>query len=198
MEEDRELQRRILAGDAAALEALIDALTRPLLRVAEAYVGKGGGADDLVQETWEAVLDHLADFEGRSSLRTWITRILVNRAITRRGKDRRFVSLDAETAEQLDPRLSSVGFWTSAPAHAGPEDALLRKEASGWLVAALDGLPPLQRAVVTLRDVEEWSSEEVCNALEVSESNQRVLLHRGRQRLRSVLEESVRGRACDR
>jgi RNA polymerase sigma-70 factor, ECF subfamily len=191
---DRELVSRILAGDDAAFTSLIDALHRPLARIAEAYVGRGPAVDDLLQDTWAAVIDHLRDYEGRAALRTWITRILVNRAATRRERERRFVSLETEEGEEPEARFSARGFWAAEPAFAaGPEEALLRREASGWLVAALEALPPLQKAVVTLRDVEEWSSEEVCNALELSESNQRVLLHRGRQRLRAALEERVRG-----
>ena len=196
---DRELAARICAGDEAAFAQLIDALHRPLARVAEAYVGRVAAAEDVVQETWAAVVDHLPSFEARSALRTWITRILINQAKTRRERDKRFVPIDEGADECPETRFSSRGFFTGTPAYAaGPESALLCKEASGWLVAALDALPEVQRAVVTLRDVEEWSSEEVCNALGVSESNQRVLLHRGRQRLRAALEERVRGKGAGR
>lgn len=194
--DDADLAARVRAGDAAALGRLVDALHGPLLRIAAGWVGRGAAAEDLVQETWLAVVDHLAEFEGRSSLRTWIVRILVNRAKTRRERDRRFVPLEDEDAAGDAPgtAFSRLGLWTHTPARApGPEAALLRKEASGWLVAALDALPPVQRSVVVLRDVEEWTSDEVCNALGLSESNQRVLLHRGRQRLRAALEAAVRG-----
>ena len=196
-EVDRALARRIGAGDEDAFAGLVDALHMPLLRIAESYVGRGPTAQDLVQETWAEVVDHVDSFEGRSTLRTWITRILVNRAITRRARDKRFVPLEEE-AEGPENRFSPGGFWTAQPSVlAGPEEALLRKESSGWLVEALEALPELQRSVVTLRDVEEWSSEEVCNALGLSESNQRVLLHRGRQRLRSALEPRVRAKVSD-
>jgi RNA polymerase sigma-70 factor (ECF subfamily) len=192
--DDEGLARRARAGDAAALGAIVDAHHGSLLRLAASWVGRGAAAEDLVQETWLAVVDHLGDFEGRSSLRTWIARILVNRAKTRRERERRYVALDDEGDDAPEAGFSRLGLWTHTPARApGPEAALLRKEASGWLVAALDALPPMQRSVVVLRDVEEWTSDQVCNALGLTESNQRVLLHRGRQRLRAALETAVRG-----
>jgi RNA polymerase sigma-70 factor (ECF subfamily) len=191
-EAERALVERVRAGDEAALGELVDAYHRPLLRIAESYVGRGATAEDVVQETWVAVVDHLEDFEGRSALKTWIVRILVNKAKTRRTRDKRFIAQE-EQDEVLDGRFTGLGFWKGVPEFArGPEEALLGKEASGWLVRALEALPETQRAVVTLRDVEEWTSEEVCNALGLSDSNQRVLLHRGRQRLRTALEDRVR------
>ena len=195
---EAEVVARLRAGDESALAQLVDVLHRPLLRIAETYVGRGATAEDIVQETWVSVVDHLEDFEGRSALKTWIVRILVNKAKTRRTRDKRFVSHEDDEDGSLDHRFldhrfSGLGFWKGMPEFArGPEEALLGKEARGWLSAALEALPEAQRAVVTLRDVEEWTSEEVCNALGVSESNQRVLLHRGRQRLRAALEDRVR------
>lgn len=185
---------RARGGDEAALAELVDALHRPLLRIAESWVGRGATAEDLVQETWLSVVDHLDDFEGRASLKTWIVKILVNKAHTRRVRDKRFVPQGDDEPEVLDGRFNGLGFWKGTPAFArGPEEALLGKEQNGWLLQALELLPETQRAVVTLRDIEEWSSEEVCNALGLSESNQRVLLHRGRQRLRAALESRVLG-----
>ena len=189
---ERSLLARIQSGDETALAELVDTLYRPLLRIAEAYVGRGATAEDIVQETWVAVVDHLGEFEGRSTLKTWIVRIAVNKAKTRRSRDKRWVPAGDDTGETLEGRFSGMGFWKGSPAYArGPEETLLGKEASGWLVSALGDLPETQRAVVTLRDVEEWTSEEVCNALGLSDSNQRVLLHRGRQRLRAALETRV-------
>lgn len=189
---ERALVARIKAGDEAALAELVDSLHRPLLRIAETYVGRGATAEDIVQETWVSVVDHLDDFEGRSALKTWIVRILVNKANTRRARDKRFVAQGEDDGEILDGRFSGLGFWKGSPVFAsGPEETLLSKETHGWLLAALEALPETQRAVVTLRDVEEWTSEEVCNALGLSDSNQRVLLHRGRQRLRAALESRV-------
>ena len=187
---DRELAARIAAGEEDAFAGLIDSLHRPLTRVAEAYLGRGPAAEDVVQETWASVVDHLASYEGRSALRTWITRILINHAKTRREKERRFVPMEDDGAA-IEDRFSPAGLFTAMPT--GPEASVLQKEAGKSLLAALERLPEVQRSVVTLRDVEEWSSEEVCNALGISESNQRVLLHRGRQRLRAALEEAFPG-----
>ena len=191
--DDVALVARILGGDEDAFAALVDALHRPLSRIAEAQIGRGATAEDLVQETWVSVVAHLADFQGRSSLRTWIATILVNGAKTRRERERRFVSLEDDPGgEEGEPagRFSARGFWATPPAD-GPEAIALRKESRELIAAALTALPATQRAVVTLRDIEEWTSDEVCNVLELSESNQRVLLHRGRQRLRAALEAST-------
>jgi RNA polymerase sigma-70 factor, ECF subfamily len=192
--EDLELAQRIVAGDGRALSALVRLLHRPLRRVAEAWVGPGASAEDLVQETWEAVIDHVAEYEGRASLRTWITRILVNKSKTRLARAKPHIDL-AELETQTDAAAGSFGpngFWSVTPSYAlGPEEALIQQRARQWLVEALADLPPAQRAVVTLRDVEEWTAEEVCNALGLSESNQRVLLHRGRAGLRAALEQEL-------
>ncbi len=192
--EDVALVRSILDGDEDAFVTLIDALHRSLIHIAEAQVGRGALAEDLVQETWASVVVHLADYEGRSSLRTWIASILINRAKTRREREKRFVPLDREGTgddaagdSELDRRFGKLGFWSTPPRDC-PEATALRKETRERITAALAELPDTQRAVVTLRDVEEWGSDEVCNVLGLSESNQRVLLHRGRQRLRAALE----------
>jgi RNA polymerase sigma-70 factor (ECF subfamily) len=185
---DRELALRIAAGDEDAFAGLIDSLHRPLSRVAEAYLGRGPAAEDVLQETWASVVDHLASYEGRSALRTWITRILINHAKTRNERERRFVPIEDDGAA-VESRFSPAGFFNAMPST--PEASLVQKESGACLLAALDRLPDAQRSVVTLRDIEEWSSEEVCNALGISESNQRVLLHRGRQRLRAALEETL-------
>jgi RNA polymerase sigma-70 factor (ECF subfamily) len=192
--EDLELARRIASGDEAALTALVAQLHAPLHRVAQAWLGSSAPADDLVQEIWETVIDHVADYEGRASLRTWITRILVNRAKTRLSRAKSHIALDeAELSGELaGASFNRLGFWSAAPGYAlGPEEALVQHRAREWLVGALEALPPAQRAVVTLRDVEEWTPEEVCNALGVSESNQRVLLHRGRAKLRAALQATL-------
>jgi RNA polymerase sigma-70 factor (ECF subfamily) len=187
--EDEALVRRLRAGDEAAFTALVDGLHGSLLRVAELFVGRGPAAEEVVQDTWVAVLDGLDGFEGRSSLRTWIGCILANRAKTRRARDRRdqllFVA-DEELPE--DGRFNPLGYWSDSPPPVPvPDDALARKRAREVLLEEIERLPEGQRAVVTLRDVSEWSSEEVCNVLGVSETNQRVLLHRARTRLRAAL-----------
>lgn len=197
--EDVALARSILDGNEDAFVTLIDALHRSLVHIAQAQVGRGALAEDLVQETWASVVAHLGDYAGRSSLRTWIASILINRAKTRREREKRFVPLDRGGGTgggdegagdtDLDRRFGALGFWTTPPRDC-PEAVALRKETRERITRALAELPDTQRAVVTLRDVEEWGSEEVCNVLGLSESNQRVLLHRGRQRLRAALESA--------
>jgi RNA polymerase sigma-70 factor (ECF subfamily) len=201
-ETDRELVARLLAGDEAAFESLVTALEGTLVRLARLFVQDTGAAQDVVQETWLAVLRGLARFEGRASLKTWICRILVNRARSRASRDSRWRPLPdldggggEASAPVVDPaRFGPRGGWRLPPetwdVHT-PEALLLRAEAVAALERALEGLPPAQRAVVTLRDIEGFSAEEVCNILELSESNQRVLLHRGRARLRNALEEAL-------
>lgn len=186
--QDLETVRAILGGDDAAFERLVDDLHRPLLRIAEARVGRDL-AQDVVQETWVLVATHLADFEGRSALRTWITRILMNHASQRRTREHRYVPFAEGDDEGPELPFGAMGFWADTPT--ATDDALDAKEHVAWLREALEALPPVQRAVVTLRDVEDWTSEEVCNALELSDSNQRVLLHRGRQKLRAAVERRL-------
>lgn len=190
--EDHETLRRIQEGDEAAFAGLVARLHRPLLRVAETFLGRGSAAEEVVQEAWLAVVDGLGRFEGRSTLKTWVGGIVANRARTRRAKDRREVPLqDDDGDDGVDPgRFAPSGFWSQPPTWSpGPDDALFRKQARAALSEEIERLPPGPRAVITLRDVEEWSSEEVCNVLGLTETNQRVLLHRGRSRLRAALEK---------
>ncbi len=166
-------------------------MNRALMKLALAFVGSPSSAEEVVQETWLAVVDQLDRFEGRSSLRTWIGSIAVNRAKTRGVRDKRSVPFSA-LAEDDDPVQESFtarGFWCTPPASwdKGPESLVLQKEAREAIERELEDLPPAQRTVVTLRDLEGWSGEEVCNVLDVTETHQRVLLHRGRMRLRSAL-----------
>jgi RNA polymerase sigma-70 factor (ECF subfamily) len=168
-----------------------------MARVARAYVATNEAAEDVVQETWLGVIRGLDGFEERSSLKTWIFRILVNRARTRgerESRSRPFASLDADDQPAVDPdRFNEhgrfAGYWSSPPnARSIPEDAVLLAELGQQLQAVLDGLPATQRVVITLRDVHGLSSAEVCDLLGVSEGNQRVLLHRARSRARAALE----------
>ncbi|MGO8995964.1 MAG: RNA polymerase sigma factor [Polyangiaceae bacterium] len=200
--DDAALLAQLRAGDEGAFRALVRGQHRALLRVAMAFVESQAAAEEIVQDTWLAVIAALDQFEGRSSLRTWIGRILVNRAKTRGVRDRRTVPFSALTPEDEAPtepeRFAANGFWCAPPRpHATTDDApealVLRKEARTHIERELEALPPAQRTVVTLRDLEGWSSEEVCNVLEVSETNQRVLLHRGRTRLRAALERYYSG-----
>lgn len=189
---DRELVERLTAGDQRAFSALVKKYHQQMLRVVSAFVPSRAVAEEVVQETWLAILKGLPTFEGRSSLKTWMFTILTNRAKTRGVREGRtvpFSSLgDGDDDPAVEPeRFDDRGHWTRPPT-ASPEDLLERREALTALQAAVDDLPPNQRAVVTLRDVQGWSSEEVCNLLDISETNQRVLLHRGRSRVRRVLE----------
>lgn len=169
-----------------------------MLRLALVYVRERAVAEEVVQETWIGVLDGIDRFEGRSSLRTWVFSILVNQAKMRAERERRSLPFSALGTEPLvDPEQFLpahdpwAGHWAAAP-RALPEEELLAAELRERLAAAIRRLPASQRAVLTLRDVEGWSAEEVCKALQLSEANQRVLLHRGRCALRQALDRYLR------
>jgi RNA polymerase sigma-70 factor, ECF subfamily len=200
-EPQTQLLARLRAGDAAAFADLVDSWSPVLLRVALLYVSTRASAEEIVQETWLAVITQLDRFEGRSSLKTWLFRIVTNLAKTRAVREGRTIPFSAlRTPESVpepaveperfrppdDPRWP--GHWASKPTE-WPEEQLLENETLERIQSAIDALPDTQRAVITLRDVEGWSAEEVCNALEVSETNQRVLLHRARSNVRGALEE---------
>ncbi len=191
MQSDEEMLARLRAGDEAAFRELFDGLHTTLVRLASVYVKSSSVAEEVAQDTWSAVLGSLDGFEGRSALKTWIARIAINRAKTRAQRDGRQVPLDDEDPPSTDSPFGGIGQFKRVPARwdATPEALLERREVREAIEHCLESLPAPQRTVVTLRDLEGWSSEEVCNALELSESNQRVLLHRGRSRLRSALEQ---------
>lgn len=202
--DDGELVARLRQGDEAAFTALIDKHHGALRRLARAFVSSDAAANEVVQDTWVAVLDGLAAFEARASLKTWIFRILVNRAKTKGVREARSVPMSAlgdgeDAAESaVDPdRFNDRGRWVSPPERWDadtPEKLLLRKELVGELEEAIARLPESQRSVVVMRDALGWSSDEVCNVLELTETNQRVLLHRARSRLRAMLEHHQVGR----
>jgi RNA polymerase sigma-70 factor (ECF subfamily) len=191
-----QLVAALRAGEAQAFEAIVLRYNSSLQRLARSYVPSQAVAEEVVQETWLGVLDGIDRFRSDSSLKTWIFRILVNRAMTRGARERRtlpFSSLETtgEDAPAFSPdQFLPDGHWAVAPrAFEVPEDRLSRLEFRGALRRALEGLPERQRVVVTLRDVEGLSSEEVCDMLNLSTANQRVLLHRGRSRLQQALRE---------
>jgi RNA polymerase sigma-70 factor (ECF subfamily) len=193
VDDDHALLERLRAGDEAAFQALVERHDGALRRVARTFVRTPSAADDVVQETWLGVIHGLSAFEGRSSLRTWIFRILVNRARSRAVRDARsvpFSALEHDDGPAVEPAaFGADGRWTSAPPRleCDPESSLLSAELREHLLRAVDALPPAQRAVITLRDLVGASSEEVCDLLELSDGNQRVLLHRARTRVRAAL-----------
>ena len=195
MEADGELLPRLRSGDERAFVSLVERYQEQMLRLATSFVPSQAVAEEVVQDTWLAVLRGLDGFEGRSSLKTWLFRILVNQARTTGTKEHRSVPVpDPEPA--VDPaRFDAAGGWADPPEHwvEAAEGRLEAGKLADRLRALMDELPARQREVVLLRDVEELSSEEVCSVLAISDGNQRVLLHRGRSRLRQLFEDEFRG-----
>jgi RNA polymerase sigma-70 factor (ECF subfamily) len=201
-QEELALLARLRARDEEAFATLIDRHRASMRRLAAVFVSNRAVAEEVVQDTWTAVIEGLSAFEGRSSLKTWIFRILANRAKTRALRERRTVPFsaladpDAESEPAVDPgRFKPSGKWDRPPRFASEnaEALMMRREAVEALDAATEELPPNQRAVVILRDIEGLDSVEVCNILQISETNQRVLLHRARAKLRRVLEKYLDG-----
>jgi RNA polymerase sigma-70 factor (ECF subfamily) len=196
--DERRLVEALRARDEGAFVELIDRYQASLVRVAMMYVGSRAVAEDVVGETWLGVLRGIDGFQGRSSLRTWIYRILTNTAKTRAQRERRsipFASLgdDGPAVDPdrfLPPGHPAAGAWASPPRgwDGLPEATLLGAETRSVIDAAIEQLPPTQREVIRLRDVEGFSSGEVRLLLELSETNQRVLLHRARSKVRAALE----------
>ena len=193
-------------GEEQAFSALVDEYGPSMLRVARMYVSTRAVAEEVVQEAWLGVLSGIGRFEGRSSLKTWIFRIVANLAKTRGEREGHTIPLSSVAAgEGEDGRTVDAdrfltggrwaGHWTSAPNRWSelPEERLIDGETMAVVQDAIAALPESQRTVVTLRDVDGWSSDEVCNVLELSETNQRVLLHRGRAKVRRALESYLDG-----
>ena len=191
------------AGDEAAFAVLVRRYSPTMVRLAQLSVGTRAVAEEVVQEAWIGVLKGIGRFEGRSSLKTWIFRILLNKANTRAAREAGsipFSALDWGDPDADEPSVDAdrflgpdsewAGHWASTPKRFEdlPEERLLAGETLGCIAGALATLPRTQRAVVTMRDVEGWGSEDVCEALDLSASNQRVLLHRGRSKIRAALE----------
>jgi len=174
------------------------------MRAARLYVSSNAVAEEVVQETWLGVLNGIDRFEGRSSIKTWVFQILMNRARTRGERESRMipfsVMFDAQTAPHqpaVDPSHFNEndpewpGGWVSQPRSWGatPEQSLLSREFRDVVDDVIETLPASQKEVITLRDIQGWTSEEVCNALGISETNQRVLLHRARSKVRGALDQ---------
>jgi RNA polymerase sigma-70 factor, ECF subfamily len=199
MTEDHELVQRLRDRDESAFVELIDRYGATMLRVAQMYVRDRATAEEVVQETWLAVLNGIDRFEERSSLKTWLFRILTNRAKTRGQRDGRMVPFSAlaGASDEPDPSVDPdrffgpdsphPGAW-AAPPVAWPQEKLLESETLGVIEMAIDELPETQRDVILLRDVDGWTPMEVSDALGITDGNQRVLLHRARSRVRAALE----------
>jgi len=201
---DTELVNALREGNEDAFVTLMERYHAPMLRLASMYVSKGM-AEEVVQDAWLGVLKGIHRFEARSSLKTWIFRILMNRTKTRAHREGRsipFSSLGDPAAEPAEPSVDPDRFldandprwpnhWRTPPQSWGesPEDRLLSQETLTYLQQAVDALPPSQREVITLRDMEECTSAEVCDILSISDANQRVLLHRARSKVRRALEQ---------
>lgn len=190
---------RLRAGDEAAFARLVDSLQARLVAFAGSFTSSPALAEDIVQETWLAVIRGLPTFEGRSSLRTWIFSILVRRARTLAAREARRNPASTNGAEhepEWDIGCGNQGLWESRLAPWGLEDpasVFQTKEAFEVIREAVAGLPEAQRQAVLLRDVEDLPAADVCNILGITETNQRVLLHRGRSRIRRALDRYVRG-----
>jgi RNA polymerase sigma-70 factor (ECF subfamily) len=194
MHPDFELISALRSGDERAFTVLVERYHEPMLTLAASFVPSRAVAEEVVQDTWLAALRGLDAFEGRSSLKTWLFRILVNRARSTGSKEQRSIPV-ADPEPAVDPsRFGGDGGWADPPEH-WIEAAERRIEAgklAGQIRVWIDELPGRQREVVLLRDVEGMSSEDVCAVLALTEGNQRVLLHRGRSRLRQLLENELR------
>lgn len=197
--DDAELVRALQRGEEPAFQEIVGRWHAGFVRLARDYARSEAVAEEVVQEAWMGVLQGIDRFEGRSSLRSWISRIVVNCARKRAGKEARstpFSALDqgddgggAVDAARFAPEDHPLwpGHWQREPTP-WPEDRLLSKEIAAVAEAAIDRLPPAQRQVLRLRDVEGVDASEVCDALEISEANQRVLLHRARVAVRRAIE----------
>ena len=204
-EDERRLIAALRRGDEMAFMTVLDRYHAPLLRLARVYVPDHAVAEEVVQETWMGLLQGIGRFEERSSLKTWLFHILMNRAKTRAQREGRsipFSSLPGADDEQAEGGIEADRFlplddpqwpggWKSFPQpwDEVPEERLLSLETHSQIEQAIQALPPAQREVITLRDVEGWTSDEVCDFLGISQANQRVLLHRARTQVRRALEQ---------
>jgi RNA polymerase sigma-70 factor (ECF subfamily) len=195
---DQELLQRLRAGDEAAFMDLVDRYGPLMLRIALMHVSSRAVAEEVVQEAWLGVLKGLDRFEGRSSLKTWILRIVANQARSRGERERRSVPVSSLTPADDEPAVDPTRFrpfddprypggWTLPPAPL-PEERLLAEETLARVREAIAALPARQQEVILLRDVEGWEPEEVSEALGITDGNQRVLLHRARSKVRTELE----------
>lgn len=204
--QERDLCAALRRGDEVAFKALVSEFHAPMRRLALAYVHSAAVADEVVQETWLGVVRGIHRFEGRSSLKTWIFHILANTAKTRAKREQRTVPLSSFARDDDGPTVDPSrfldqqharwpGHWASPPARWDelPEEHLAGRETLAALQAAIDALPPLQKQVIVLRDIEGWPADEVCELLGLSTGHQRVCLHRARSKVRQALESELSG-----
>jgi RNA polymerase sigma-70 factor, ECF subfamily len=202
---ERELVELLRRGDEEAFMALVERLQPQMLRVARMYVSNRAAAEEVVQDAWLAVLRGIDRFEGRSSLRTWIFRIVANLAKTRGQREARSVPFSSLSDDSDQGVLDPAWFQGSNDRHPGgwvafpqawssiPEDRLLNDETLQIVRRAIDALPPKQATVIRMRDVLGMSADEVRNALDLTETNQRVLLHRARSKVRRAVDRYLEG-----
>jgi RNA polymerase sigma-70 factor (ECF subfamily) len=199
--DERSLVKRLKAGDEAAFIQIVEMYHTSLLRLARSYVRSQSSAEEVVQETWMGVFQRLPFFEERSSLKTWIMRILINRARTHAQRDQRLIPFSSliEREEESDTSVaeseSLAGGWISLMKDEQdiPEACLLSLETHRFVAESIKTLPTSQRAVMVLCDIEGWRPEEICTRLGISMVNQRVLLHRARSKVRRMLEKRFEG-----
>jgi RNA polymerase sigma-70 factor (ECF subfamily) len=196
VDEDRELVARLRAGDEQAFVQLVSRHHAAMLRLAGSFVSSPAVAEEVVQDAWLGVLRGLDGFAGRSSFRTWLLSILVNRARSTGVRERRSVAVGDAGPVVDRSRFDASGAWMSPPQHwiEDSDDRMQAQALAGHIQKTLGELPARQREVLVLRDVDGLSSHEVCDVLDISDANQRVLLHRGRSHLRQALETEM-GRA---
>jgi len=196
VDDDMDLLQRLRAGDEQAFVVLVRRYHDSMIRLASSFVPSQAVAEEVVQDTWMGVLRGIGGFEGRSSFRTWLFRILVNRARTAGARERRSVAIGDAGPAVDQSRFDAAGAWVAPPEQwiEDIDDRLRAGKMAHRIRSAIEELPSRQREVVTLRDVDGLSSDEVCHVLEITDGNQRVLLHRGRSRVRQVLETEF-GRA---
>ena len=195
---DPDLLTRLREGDREAFIALVRRHNHSLFYLARSFVPSDAVAEEVVQDTWMAVVRGLSRFEGRSSIKTWLASIVVNRARSTGVRENRVPPMTKYEATVDASRFDEKGHWISPPEYfmEDIEDRVIADQLSKRLRSSLESLPERQRQVVTLRDIEGLDSKDVCELLEISEGNQRVLLHRGRSRLRQDLESEF-GRSED-
>jgi RNA polymerase sigma-70 factor (ECF subfamily) len=193
---DDDLVARLRTGEEQAFVVLVARHHASMLQLARSFVSSPAVAEEVVQDTWIAVLRGIDGFAGRSSFRTWLLRILVNRARSTGVREHRTVAVGDAGPAVDGARFNAEGAWMSPPTHwiEDSDDRMLAEGLSEQIRNTLRELPPRQREVVMLRDVDGLTSREVCDVLEITDSNQRVLLHRGRSHLRQVLETELGGR----